>query len=159
MKENSIYYMLVFMLVVCLIAGITSCVSAKKKAAMAQNKPLTETCWVLTHVKGESIPKSYITPYIVFGKDGRYSGNLGCNSFFGNYTCRKDRIKMEYEGATKKLCQNMKIEKLFMQGLHAEFKKYEIRKDTLYLKDADGEVLRFMAGAINEPKASETPTE
>ena len=159
MKENSIYYMLVFMLVVCLIAGITSCVTAKKKAAMAQNKPLTETCWVLTHVKGESIPKSYITPYIVFGKDGRYSGNLGCNSFFGNYTCRKDRIKMEYEGATKKLCQNMKIEKLFMQGLHAEFKKYEIRKDTLYLKDADGEVLRFMAGAINEPKASETPTE
>ena len=159
MKEKSIYYMLVFMLVVCLIAGITSCVTAKKKAAMAQNKPLTETCWVLTHVKGESIPKSYITPYIVFGKDGRYSGNLGCNSFFGNYTCRKDRIKMEYEGATKKLCQNMKIEKLFMQGLHAEFKKYEIRKDTLYLKDADGEVLRFMAGAINEPKASETPTE
>ena len=158
MKENSIYYMLVFMLVVCLIAGITSCVTAKKKAAMAQNKPLTETCWVLTHVKGDHIPKSKITPYIVFGNDGRYSGNLGCNSFFGNYTYRKDRIKMEFEGATKKLCDNMKVEKLFMQGLHAEFKKYEIRKDTLYLKDADGEVLRFMAGVINEPKASETPT-
>ena len=159
MKENSIYYMLVFMLVVCLIAGITSCVSAKKKAAMAQNKPLTETKWVLTHVKGESIPKSFITPHIVFGKDGVYTGNLGCNSFFGNYTYRKDRIKMEYEGSTKRLCQNMKVEKLFMQGLHAEFKKYEIRKDTLILKVANGEVLRFMAGVINEPKASETPTE
>ena len=155
MKENSIYYMLVFMLVVCLIAGITSCVTAKRKAAMAQNKPLTETYWVLTHVKGDNIPKSYITPYIVFGTDGHYSGNLGCNSFFGTYSYRKDRIKMEFGGATKKLCQSMKIEKLFMQGLHAEFKKFEIRKDTLYLKDADGEVLRFMASAINESQASE----
>lgn len=159
MKENSIYYMLVFMLVVCLIAGITSCVTAKKKAVMAQNMPLTETCWILTHVKGESIPKSYITPHIVFGKDGVYTGNLGCNSFFGNYTYRKDRIKMEYEGATKRLCQNMTVEKLFMQGLHAEFKKYEIRKDTLFLKDADGEVLRFIGTKELKPQTSEPPRE
>ncbi|MBO2524354.1 MAG: hypothetical protein CW341_01435 [Bacteroidetes bacterium] len=159
MKDNSIYYMLVFMLVVCLIAGITSCVTAKKKAAMAQNMPLTETYWILTHVKGENIPKSYITPYVVFEKDGRYSGNLGCNSFFGNYTYRKDRIKMEFEGATKRLCQNMKIEKLFMQGLHAEFKKYEIRKDTLFLKDAEGEVLRFIGRKELKPQTSEPPRE
>jgi heat shock protein HslJ len=159
MKENSIYYMLVLMLVVCLIAGITSCVTSKKKAAMAQNMPLTETKWVLTHVKGESIPKSFITPYIVFGKDGVYTGNLGCNTFFGNYTYRKDRIKMEYEGATKRLCQKMKVEKLFMQGLHADFKKYEIRKDTLFLKDANGEVLRFIGRTDLTPQTSEPPTE
>ena len=66
---------------------------------------------------------------------------------------------MEFEGATKRLCQNMKIEKLFMQGLHAEFKKYEIRKDTLFLKDAEGEVLRFIGRKELKPQTSEPPRE
>jgi len=146
MRTNSVNYLPLMVVLACLALGIISCMTAKKKAAMSQNKPLTETYWILTHVKGESIPKCQITPYIVFGTDGRYSGNLSCNVYSGTYTSHKDKIKMEYEGATKKLCQNMKVEKMFMQQLHAEFKHYEIKKDTLYLMDAQGEVLRFKAG-------------
>lgn len=124
---------------------ITSCMTAKKKNAQAQNKPLVETYWMLTHVKGEPIPKS-VTPTIVFGTDGRYSGNLGCNEYYGTYQCRKDKIKMSYGAATKRLCEHIKIEKLFMQNLHSDFTRYEIKNETLYLMDANGEVLRFMAG-------------
>ena len=57
---------------------------------------------------------------------------------------------MEYGGATKRLCENMKVEKLFMLHLHSDFKQYEITKDTLVLKDKDGEVLRFFAGVKPE---------
>ncbi len=146
MRTNSVNYLPIVVVMACLALGIFSCMTAKKKAAMSENKPLTETYWILTHVKGENVPKCIITPFIVFDNDGSYSGNLSCNSYFGKYSSHKGKIKMEYEGATKKLCQNMKVEKMFMQQLHADFKRYEIRKDTLYLMDAQGEVLRFKAG-------------
>lgn len=135
-----------FILSVC----ITSCMTAKKKKASEQNKPLTETYWIMTHVKGETIAKSVIPPTIVFGTDGRYSGNTGCNEYYGTYHSRKDKITMSFEGATKRLCKNMKVEKLFLQNLHAEYRRYEIRKDTLYLMDTQGEVLRFIAGVKPE---------
>ena len=57
---------------------------------------------------------------------------------------------MEFEGATKRLCDNMKVEKMFLSGLHAEFTQYEIIDDILILKDKDGEVLRFFAGVKTE---------
>lgn len=122
----------------------------KKIAQMSENKPLVNTYWVLKSVKGEDIPKCIITPNIVFKSDGRYTGNLGCNSFFGTYNCGKKRIKMEFEGATKRLCDNMKVEKLFLLHLHSEFTQYEIIGDTLILKDKNGEVLRFFAGVKPE---------
>ena len=121
-----------------------------KKFKMSKNKPLVDTYWVLKSVKGEDIPKCIITPNIVFKSDGRFSGNLGCNSFFGTYNCGKKKIKMEFEGATKRLCDNMKVEKMFLSGLHAEFTQYEIIDDILILKDKDGEVLRFFAGVKTE---------
>lgn len=137
-------------IVALLALSLTACMTAKKKAEMAQNKPLVGTYWVLKSVKGEDVPKSIITPNIVFKSDGRYSGNLGCNSFFGTYHCGKKKIKMEFEGATKRLCENMKVEKLFFANLHSEFTQYEIIEDTLILKDKNGEVLRFFAGVKPE---------
>ena len=105
---------------------------------------------VLKSVKGEDIPKNIITPFIVFHSDGTYNGNLGCNKFFGSYRSGKASIKMEYGGATKRLCETMKVEKMFMLQLHSDFKQYEIIKDTLVLKDKEGEVLRFFAGVKPE---------
>lgn len=141
---------LIISVFIVLLIIMSSCMTAKKKAEMAQNKPLLETYWVLKSVKGEDIPKCIITPNIVFHADGRYSGNLGCNTFYGHYTCGKKRIRMEFEGATKRLCQNMTVEKMFLLQLHAEFKQYEINKDVLILKDKDGEVMRFFAGVKPE---------
>lgn len=148
MKRTAVFLSIALMVLLAL--SLTACVTAKKKAEMAQNKPLVDTYWVLKSVKGEPIPKSIFTPRIMFHPDGVYNGNLGCNTFFGNYRYGKRRIKMEYEGATKRLCENMKVEKLFMSGLHSDFKEYEIIKDTLILKDKEGEVLRFFAGTKPE---------
>ncbi|MBP5650126.1 MAG: META domain-containing protein [Bacteroidales bacterium] len=148
MKRTTVIISIV--IVVLLALSLTACMTAKKKAEMAKNKPLVETYWVLKSVKGEDIPKSFITPRIVFHADGRYTGNLGCNSFFGTYHCGKKKIKMSFEGATKRLCENMKVEKLFFASLHSEFTQYEIIEDTLILKDKNGEVLRFFAGVKPE---------
>lgn len=151
MRSNFINNLLLITGLFFLSICITSCVTEKNKSTQAKNKPLMETRWMLTHVKGDAIPKS-VNPFIVFGKDGRYSGNTGCNEYYGTYHCRKDKIKMSYEGSTKKLCQNMRIEKSYLQQLHADFKRFEIKKDTLWLMDANGEVLRFVAGVKPEEK-------
>ena len=148
MKRTTVIFSIFF--VVLLALSVTACMTAKKKAEMAQNKPLVETYWVLKSVKGEDIPKNIITPFIVFHSDGTYNGNLGCNKFFGSYRSGKASIKIEYGGATKRLCETMKVEKMFMLQLHSDFKQYEIIKDTLVLKDKEGEVLRFFAGVKPE---------
>lgn len=148
MKRTAVIFSIVIMVLLALL--VTACMTAKKKAEMAQNKPLVETYWVLKSVKGENIPKNIITPFIIFHPDGRYTGNLGCNVYFGNYRNGKTSIRMEYGGATKRLCETMKVEKLFMRHLHSDFKQYEIIKDTLILKDKEGEVLRFFAGVKPE---------
>ena len=149
MKRTAVIFSIV--IIVLLALSVTACMTAKKKAEMAQNKPLVDTYWVLKSVKGEDIPKSIYTPFIIFHPDGSYTGNLGCNVFFGDYRNGKTRIRMEYGGATKRLCENMKVEKLFMRQLHSDFKQYEIIKDTLILKDSEGEVLRFFAGVKPKP--------
>lgn len=148
MKRTAVIFSIVIMVLLAL--SITACMTAKKKAEMEQNKPLVETYWVLKSVRGEDIPKSFYTPFIIFHSNGSYTGNLGCNVYFGDYRNGKTRIKMEYGGATKRLCETMKVEKLFMLQLHSDFKQYEIIKDTLILKDKEGEVLRFFAGVKPE---------
>ena len=148
MKRTAVIFSIVIMVLLAL--SITACMTTKKKAEMEQNKPLVETYWVLKSVRGEDIPKSFYTPFIIFHSNGSYTGNLGCNVYFGDYRNGKTRIKMEYGGATKRLCETMKVEKLFMLQLHSDFKQYEIIKDTLILKDKEGEVLRFFAGVKPE---------
>lgn len=150
MKNVFCFNVLIIGLLVTIVLTMSACMTAKKKAEMAQNKPLVDTYWVLKSVKGEDIPKCIITPNIVFHADGKFTGNLGCNIFYGNYYSGKKKIRMEFEGATKKLCENMKVEKLFLQQLHSEFRQYEIDKDVLILKDKDGEVMRFFAGVKPE---------
>ncbi|MCQ2270314.1 MAG: META domain-containing protein [Bacteroidales bacterium] len=139
-----------------IVVLLVSCMTAKKKAELANNKPLVDTYWLLVSVKGEPVPQDFIQPTMTFGSDGRYFGNLGCNSFFGTYFKKgKNGIKMEYAGATKRLCQNMKTEKMYLNGLHNDFKTYEIHKDTLILKDKQGEVMRFLAGTKPEVQKEE----
>ena len=150
MKKIFGFNLLIVLILAIFSVAVIACMTAKKKAELAQNKPLLGTYWVLKSVRGEDIPKSIITPYIIFQTDGHYTGNLGCNAFFGTYSCGKKRMRMEFEGATKRLCEQMKVEKMFLQQLHSEFRQYEINKDILILKDKDGEVMRFFAGVKPE---------
>lgn len=150
MKNNYFKILIVSALIVSLLCN--GCMTEKKRAELAKNLPLTETKWKLQTMKGKPVADSPVHPYITFKADGRYEGNLGCNSCFGNYYVRKNHIRMNYEGATKRLCNDMKVEKELMLNLHNDFRWFEIRTDTLFLKDnKKNEILMFIAEKKEKP--------
>nr|WP_308801962.1 META domain-containing protein [Streptomyces polyasparticus] len=70
--------------------------------------PLTGTKWQVTSLlKGEtatSLPKG-AKPHLTFGKDGRVTGNLGCNNVTSTVTVHKDgTLTLGPAGTTRKLC-------------------------------------------------------
>lgn len=127
-----------------------SCQTSKKTAENATNFPLCETQWVLTDINGTPAPQAPAVPYIQFTTDGGFSGNLGCNDFFGSYTVNKEKISLEYRGSTKKLCNNMETEKAFSSALKQDITNYEISGDVLTIRAKSQEVLRFKATPKNE---------
>ena len=122
------------------------CQSQKRVAELALNKPLQSTIWILKSIEKQNIDsnQSY-KPYIVFDTNGRYFGNFGCNKFFGSYFAKKQKISMDYMGATKKLCSEMEIEKIFSKNIKQNMSHYKIFRDTLILFDNTSEKLRFIA--------------
>ena len=115
---------------------------------------LTETKWMLTHVFSKVVEDSPERPYIVFVGD-RITGSLGCNTFFGTfYVKKKGKIDMEYTGSTKKLCNEMKVEREFISALKVDKKSYVIKENILIIRGEkmmddgtkkDVEILRFKA--------------
>lgn len=128
--------------------GTTTTTTSKKDCK------LTETKWMLTHINTTEIKESPEAPYITFVGD-RISGNLGCNTFFGTfYATKKGKIDIEYTGSTKKLCNEMQVERDFISALKVDKKSYVISGDILIIKGErmmeDGskkevEILRFRA--------------
>ena len=128
--------------------------SANTTASQNKNSKLTETKWMLTHLNMQEVNECPESPYIVFSGD-RISGNLGCNTFFGTfYASKKGKIDIEYTGSTKKLCNEMQVERDFISALKVEKKSYVINGNVLIIKGekimGDGtkkelEILRFKA--------------
>ena len=120
------------LLTVIILSLIT--LQAKPRKKTSDNLPLLNTKWIL-----EKIDDSYIffydmdTAYIVFYDNYKFSGNLGCNIFFGEFSYGSKRIKLDYIGATKKLCSNMNIEDLFFKALKKDITHFYIEKNSLYL--------------------------
>lgn len=133
------------MLVLAVIA--CSCQSGKK-VADADNSPFYETKWNLSSIEGEYIDSTscMTKPYIVFFDDGTFTGNLGCNTFFGSYFQKKQKIELTFEGATKKLCANMGVERAMMKALKKEISQFEISGKTLILYQDKDEIMRFNDG-------------
>ena len=52
-------------------------------------------------------------------------------------------MTLEFQGATKRLCQNMGVERKFMQALKRDITRYEIVGEELILFEGDKEVMRF----------------
>ena len=105
---------------------------AKNRKKNADNLPLTNTKWVLKEVFNQYIYHDPDTAYIVFSDNYTFTGNLGCNIFFGNFNNSKKRFKFDYTGATKKLCQNMEVEKLFIKAIKSDITHYYIEKNKLF---------------------------
>lgn len=132
-------------------AGFSSCKMAKKTAEACQH--LRDTKWELESLNSKPIDtNSFIThPYIVFQKDGNFSGNLGCNTYFGTYYNKKDKLQLDYSGATKRLCQVMDMERDFLNALKKDISSFSINNDVLILYAGKEEIFRFKdGGKFNE---------
>lgn len=128
---------------------VTSCTSTKRINKI-ENKPLVGTFWSLEKVDKSNISDYGKSPYIIFSETGKFNGTTGCNRYFGNYYLTKKTITLESSGATKKMCANMEIEKLYLSALKKEIKTYTIVGDTLIFFEKGKEVLRFVASDNTE---------
>lgn len=124
--------------------GFCGCKSSQK-AAESKNSPLVGTQWQLESISNQLVADDSFAsqPYIIFNDDGTFAGNLGCNSFFGNYYQKKQKMTVDFSGATKKLCTAMDTEKAFLKGLKAGINHFEITDKTLILYAGKEEIFRF----------------
>ena len=129
--------------ILCIGLMCFNCCKTTKKAA-SNDMPLCGTQWNLVDIEQNPLPEMLpIQPYIIFDEEGGYHGNLGCNEFRGTYYQDKQKIKLEYSGATKKLCKDMEIEKAFLKALKASVNNFSIDGSTLILSDGSKEIMRF----------------
>lgn len=125
--------------VVCLAGCKTT-----NKATEANSKPLIGTQWNLVALYGEPIDSNQvIQPFIIFDADGNFNGNLGCNTFFGSYYQKKQKLELNYSGATKRLCHEMDTERAVLKALKEEISSYTIAGNVLTLYANKVEILRF----------------
>jgi heat shock protein HslJ len=130
--------------VIALILVGCGCKTSKKNVG-DEHYPLVGTQWNLVKLDGAEIGVDFaLRPFITFDTADNIQGNLGCNSFFGTYsTNKRHKMTLEFQGATKRLCQNMGVERKFMQALKRDISRYEIVGEELILFEGDQEVMRF----------------
>lgn len=98
---------------------------------------LSENQWVLTELKGQSVPgdrKLNKTPSLnINGYNGVFSGNGGCNTINGTIKLNPpDKITFQNIATTKMLCPEMEVEKNLLDVLR-KTQRYKITGDTLHL--------------------------
>jgi len=146
---------------VMLLASLTlllpQCHSSKKMAE-STNTPLRLVQWNLLSIEGEALDSTEyaVKPYIVFNDNGTFTGSFGCNTFFGDYFQKKQKLELTYKGATKKLCQQMRVERAMMKAIKKELNRYEISDNLLILYSGKEEIMRFEDSGIRLKPTEET---
>lgn len=123
-----------------------SCCKTSKRNISSEKYPLIGTQWNLTALEGEEIGTDFaMRPFITFDSADNFKGNLGCNTFFGTYSVnKKQKMNIEFQGATKRLCQQMGVERRFIKALKSDIVRYKIQGDELILFiEDDIEMMRF----------------
>jgi putative lipoprotein len=136
----------IYPLVAVLLILACCCCKTSKKGVSNGNYPLIGTQWNLTALEGEEIGTDFaLRPFITFDSVGNITGNLGCNTFFGTYSVnKKQKMTIEFQGATKRLCQQMSVERRFIKALKQDIVRYKIHDNELILLAADDlEIMRF----------------
>ena len=122
---------------------------AKKDKKNADNLPLLNTKWILTEISETPIVQGRDTAFIVFNENYKFSGNFGCNLFFGDFSFGKKRIRINYAGSTKKYCfNNMTLEEQFSKALKNEITHYYIEKNNLILLQKNQIMCKFEGIAV-----------
>jgi len=120
---------------------------AKKDKKNTDNLPLLNTKWVLTEIAEISVIHSSDTAFIVFNENHKFSGNFGCNLFFGEFTFGKKRIKIDYLGSQKAYCTNI-VEEQFSKVIKNDISHYYIEKNKLVLLYKNQIICKFEGIAV-----------
>ncbi len=141
----------IFSLIMLSLVLTCCCCKTSKKNVKTGDLPLIGTQWNLVALEGEETTKEFaLRPFITFDSAGSIQGNLGCNTFFGSYdTGKKGKMKIEYQGSTKRLCQKMAVEKQFIKALKRDVNLYQIKGNELILSNANEEIMRFEGVDLN----------
>lgn len=70
---------------------------------------LTKDTWKLTEFNKQTIDSDSEQPFISFN-NGKITGFLGCNNFFGSYELNNNTIKINPVARTLKMCANITLE-------------------------------------------------
>lgn len=91
--------------------------------------------WILSQIKSKKVSNNQnsIIPFIEFDlENNRVSGNAGCNGFSSSFILKSDRISFKEILLTRMFCEDMLIEKNFVETLN-EVNSYKV----------DGHELKF----------------
>jgi heat shock protein HslJ len=132
---------LFYTIAVVMTCGMSSCKcsqkNAKSETEAADN--LTNKRWKLVEIMGRPVTYSADDgreAYIQFKSDGTVSGNLGCNTFTGNYAVPNPlQIGFSNLVNTLKMCLDMEIENELSQALKTA-DNYNVNGDQLVLNRA-----------------------
>jgi len=125
-----------------IIASVFTLFSNQRKKN-TENLPLLNTKWILEEIYETPITQGLDTAFITFSDNYKFSGNFGCNLFFGNFNFGKKRIKIDFLGSTRRLCTNMSLEDQFSKALRDDITHYRIEKNNLFLHNKNKVVLKF----------------
>lgn len=126
------------------VVCLAGCKTTNKAADNNNNKPLIGPQWNLVGLYGEKMDTvQVIQPFIVFDAEGNFNGNLGCNTFFGSYYQKNQKIELKYSGSTKRLCHEMATEDAVSKALRENINNFSINGNTLTLYAGKNEIMRF----------------
>jgi heat shock protein HslJ len=105
-----------------------------KTKAVSASDGLINKYWKLVEIMGRPVTAS--EAYIQFKVDGTVNGNLGCNTFNGNYTTPQElRIRFSNLTNTLKMCIDMRIENDLTEALKTA-DSYNLNDNQLILNRA-----------------------
>jgi heat shock protein HslJ len=127
-----------------LIAATAFVLLSLMLAACGGPDPLDGTSWVLVSYDGTSpLPGTSIT--LSFA-DGEMKGSGGCNSYWGSYQVRGERISFGETAITLQACMEpegvLDQESAYM-ALLGDVENFVLENDQLILVGSDGKALRF----------------
>jgi heat shock protein HslJ len=126
-------------------------VTTTESSSGATSTDLTSMEWRLVSVNVDDKPmttESLKTPATLkINPDGQFSGQGGCNNFFGKATIKGSKIGFGNAGITKKMCFDntvMALETAYMKALN-EADSYEIKLKNLILKKGNNTIATFLS--------------
>jgi heat shock protein HslJ len=135
--------------------AVTACAALLAAASPAPD-PLAGTSWRLRTLDGGTAPTGGRPLSIQFDRQGRLSGQDGCNGFWGRYRLEGGRISIELEGETTMSCRVAGDPLLHARGeamksLLRRAEHVQIREGVLHLEEPRGQSGAFERAPAEVP--------